>query len=99
MITKDQLADACRAMDNLADAGESFADILDRRGIISTNDALYVAQQRALRIILLLRPHGKVPISLEPTQVKLNRAEHTLYMQLVMAWIDGLAVGLKVSEP
>lgn len=96
MITKEQIAAACRAHDNAADMGESMPEILAKRGI-DARDAIYVAEQRALRLVLLAsgRP---MPDPTRMSQVALSASERKMFTQLTVMWLDGLAVGVKISE-
>lgn len=93
MITKDQLSAACRAHDNASDTGTSFEEILQRRGV-NAKDAAYVAEQRALRMILAMRGQDA---PMQFAAIRLTPDEEKLLMKLAAAWMDGLAVGLKVK--
>lgn len=95
-IKKEQLSDACRAHDNAADRGELFPSILSKRGV-DARDAVYVAEQRALRMILEMRG-DPVPGLLAPMPIQLTAEEDKLLMKLATAWLDGLVVGMKVKE-
>ncbi len=90
MITKEQLADACRAHDNAADTGTTLPEALSKRGV-ETNAAVYVADQRALRMVLGMRGEA----STASRRVMLSQEEEKLMMRFAAMWLDGLVVGLK----
>ena len=97
MITKDKLADAVRAIDNLADVGVGFDEALRKRGFDPTA-VTYVAQQRALRLVLIAQ--GRAP-ELEPVamrQVTFSARERAMLVQFATAWIDGLLAGAAVTK-
>ena len=97
MITKNKLADAVRAIDNIADMGTSFDEALRARGF----DPLavhYVAEQRALRLVLVAQ--GRTA-ELEPMiarQIAFSARERAMLAQFMTAWIDGLLAGAAVSN-
>ena len=95
-ITRDQLSAACRAHDNAAEIGETFDEMVAKRGL-ATPDAVHVAGQRALRMVLLFSGR-KIPHTGVPTPVALSEDEIKLADMLTAAWLDGLVVGIKVSE-
>jgi hypothetical protein len=95
MITREQLAAACRAHDNAIDIGEGVHDIWKKRGA-NARDVTYVAQQRALRLILSMR--GETLDMTRLSDVKLSPIELNLYERLAAAWMDGLAVGIHVTQ-
>jgi hypothetical protein len=97
MITKDKLADAVRAIDNLADVGVGFDEALRKRGFDPTA-VTYVAQQRALRMVLVAQ--GRTP-ELEPMTARgiaFSARERQMIAQFATAWIDGLLAGSVVSK-
>ena len=97
MITKDKLADAVRAIDNLMDVGVSFADALRKRGF-DPAAVTHVAEQRALRMVLVAQ--GRTP-ELEPMTkraIELSARERAMLAQFAAVWIDGLLAGAVVSH-
>ena len=97
MITKDKLADAVRAIDNLADVGVGFEDALRKRGF-DPAAVTYVAEQRALRMVLIAQ--GRSP-ELEPMTargISFSARERQMIAQFATAWIDGLLAGAFVSK-
>lgn len=93
MITKEELAAACRAHDNAIDIGEPFEEVWRKRNI-EVRDAVAVATQRALRQILILRGQLGAMSATEPSKVQLTADEQELLRQFTVMWLDGLAVGL-----
>jgi hypothetical protein len=96
-ITKDQLAAACRAQDNLADIGTAMGDILKQRGI-DPADALYVAEQRALRMVLVLENRLKEVDQTKLSPVSLSARERKVQAQFATIWLDGLVAGVKTGK-
>lgn len=95
-ITRDKLNAACRAHDNAADTGATLPEILAKRGV-DVKDAMYVAEQRALRIVL--HTSGRpAPDPTKLTRVELSAQEQHLLAVLMSTWIDGFAVGIKATE-
>lgn len=91
-ITLEQLKEACRAHDNAVDLGASFEDVVAKRGL-SAKDVMYVAEQRALRMILAMRG---IAVSSEP--IRLSKVEVDILASFASMWMDGLSVGIKCTE-
>jgi hypothetical protein len=96
-IKKEQLAAAVRAADNLADIGTSMGDILKQRGIDPT-DALFVAEQRALRMVLVLENRLKEVDQTRLSPVSLSARERKVQAQFASIWLDGLLAGVKTGK-
>jgi hypothetical protein len=85
MIEKETIAEAIRNMDAVAEEHQDFGKHLRMLGI-DPDDLLYVANQRALRLILIdkgvnpNRPHRSVKLTMEESR-RQNR--------YALAFIDG----------
>lgn len=98
-LSRDELAAAVRLNDDHADAGETTAAILADLGA-DPQAALYVAEQRALRVALMFEGWTRSELALmaqglKPRKVKLS-PEQVAYLPIYSSiWIDGLAAGMR----
>ena len=93
MVELSTLKEACRENDTSAEQhGVAVAAL--RLGV-NIGDLTYIADQRALRLVLINdgipMPDKATPIRLTPEQ----RLRHTRYMA---AYVDGIALGLKAAS-
>jgi hypothetical protein len=102
-LTKSTIADAVWASDALADEGHSLPEIV-RMANISFEDAMYVAQQRALRIILMQRGDAAVAQMKRDAYeqysrtVKLARSEGAQQALLATIWLDAFTAGVRAAN-
>jgi len=97
MITKNNLSAAVRAADNLMDTGTKTDEILRLRGL-NSSDAFYVAEQRALRLVLAARGELKSVGATAPSKHQLSAEETRMLRHLMVAWLDGLITGTKCGK-
>lgn len=93
MINYDEIARATSAGDSEAE-GSGFDATLQKLGVIP-DDAMAVAQQRALRAYLL--KHGKeIPKTMVPVKVDIEAGGFDEITSLSATWLDGLVTGLRL---
>ena len=93
-MNSEQLAGAARYMDELA----------DEKGLLQALQAvdmdmdsiIYVAQQRALRMVLALR--GEKVHSTRQVKVNLSVIEQEIEKHLTLASLDGICIGLAAAK-
>ena len=100
-LNRTDLASACRANDQVVDAGGSMPAVLMTLGV-DPMSAVYVAEQRALRTALYQSGINLVELMeaiSRGEQVRLEGAlddrERDLIPVYAGSWIDGLAAGVR----
>lgn len=101
MLGRDELSAAVRALDDASDAGVDLPTTLASLGI-DGQGALYVAEQRALRVGLLFEGWTEEELRLmasgvNPRRVHIDSSIQVLLPTFAAVWLDGLATGRKVS--
>jgi len=99
MIGRDQIAEACRYLDAIAEEGRSFDELVAERNI-DLDGLMYVGEQRAIRIALIYA--GVDPTSLprdRMTGVDPPQPIKNLIKPCQLAFIDGLMAGRTLSDP
>lgn len=100
-LTSEDLAAAARYLDSkLLDGGgtdETQDDILKELGV-DFQDLAYVANQRALRVILLILRGEKVPSDYKLAQVQLDEQEKMLMSMMSGIAVDAMAIGIAASQ-
>lgn len=94
MLTKNKMAEALRSNDQDAQDGRTTVEALNELGALPV-DAMYCAEQRALRLVLVARDRAFDPAT--ERVVVLTVEEQQLQCRLAAAWIDGLACALKAT--
>lgn len=102
-LTKTTIADAAWASDAMADEGHSLPEIV-RAANISFEDAMYVGEQRAMRLILAQR--GDVAAdqlkrdAYEQTSrtYRLTPAEKRQITMLQVIWLDAFVAGVRAAK-
>lgn len=97
MIGKDQISEAVRCNDALAEENLDFEAFWEAQDV-SIRDLTYVAHQRALRAAMVY--DGQDPRAMSrthPTPVNLSPEALALIPTLVAAWVDGFAAGLRLN--
>jgi hypothetical protein len=101
-LSRDEIASAARANDDRVDQGEALAAVLTDLGV-DPQSAIYVADQRALRVALLFEGWTRSELALmaqgmKPRRVKLS-PEQVAYMPIYSGiWIDGFAAGVQACH-
>lgn len=94
MILKtDDFARACRETDDIS-LEPNAIEILCNALNIDQNALIYVAQQRALRLVLHLR--NEAPIPHQP--ISMTPEEEQLYNKFSATWIDAALISLKAYQ-
>lgn len=89
-MKRDDIARACRENDQIVDEGGKVPDVLGALGA-DEHGVLYVAEQRALRMVIHLRG-GKMPVERE--SVLASPADLAAFAAV---WLDGFAAGLRAG--
>lgn len=93
-MNSEQLAGAARYMDELADEKGLLQAL---QAVEVEQDAvMYVAQQRALRMLLALRGERVHPT--RQIKVKLSVIEQEIEKHLALASLDGICIGLAAAK-
>ncbi len=87
MIGKDEIATAVRSADAAIDGGQLFAEFWSERAV-DPDGLIYVAKQRALRGILVLRGEN---LQDKPFSVQLSASERRIETILTAMFLDGFA--------
>jgi hypothetical protein len=96
MIGKDDIARAISDADALAEEHENLPAYWRKRGV-DIEGLTYVAMQRGLRAVLMLR--GENPnLGGRPVAVRLNRDEQRLQTAFAAAFMDGFAARDAIKE-
>ena len=98
-LTRSDLADACQRNDIIVDAGGSVPGVMMTLGV-DPMGAVYVAEQRALRVALL--HSGVTPAILRAVAqrdavipLKLHKRQRDLIPIYAGVWTDGLIAGVR----
>jgi hypothetical protein len=94
MIGKDQIAEAARYAD--AGAEEHGLQTYLRGHDIDHEGLMYVANQRALRAVMIER--GQSPNVTRPTPVNLTREELNRMVTYAALFMDGFVVGVSIEQ-
>lgn len=101
MIGKDQLATTVSNLDRLTELGLDYANVVEALEV-EKDDARYVAEQRALRLVLALRGDESLLMLMRAPAaftVKLTDQEKKQIELLATAWLDGLYAGIGTMRP
>ena len=94
MITRADIAKAVREADAEAEGGDFASYWRDRA--VDLNGLSYVAEQRALRICMIMQ--GLRPDLDRPVEVRMTKTMKDLFPLFAGAFMDGFAAGLKVGR-
>lgn len=84
-------------LDGLAIALRAAPDFLDQSTQLDEVDLDYVAEQRALRVVLLIG-RGEIPNFATPTLISLSPQERLLVDRLRSVWREGFSFGLSRAQ-
>jgi hypothetical protein len=95
MIGKDEIAEACRYADALAEEHQDLPAYWQERGV-DIAGLSYVAMQRGLRAVMMLR--GENPNLTRPTRISLTRGEERLQTAFAASFMDGFAARDRIER-
>lgn len=90
-LKREQLAAACRANDDEATSPDAIGDMLERHGLDS-HDAVYVAEQRAIRAAVLMfgTDDDKRKLAAKTSTRVPIRCPDKVFNQLIALHLDGM---------
>jgi hypothetical protein len=102
-LTKSRIADAAWASDALADEGHTLPEIM-RAANISFEDAMYVAEQRAMRLVLAQRGDTTAATLSRDAYEQRHRTYHLqprerqMMAMLQSIWLDAFTAGVRAAN-
>jgi hypothetical protein len=95
MIGKDEIAEACRYADALAEEHQDLPAYWRERGV-DIDGLTYVAMQRGLRVVMMLR--GENPNLSQPTRINLKPEEVRMQAAFATIFMDGFAARDRIER-
>lgn len=102
-LTKSRIADAAWASDALAEEGRSLPEIV-RAANVSFEDAMHVAEQRAMRLVLAQRGDMAAATLKRDAYERQMRTYHlkpneaALMAMLQTIWLDAFLAGVRAAN-